>query len=110
MKRKLSLFDEHTGELINAPVYLNSPQRRPTIYGKRWFQMPQDPLLALAKDRELWGLARAVLDYLCGRLDFENFIHVPQQEIADYLDVRRPHITAAISKLVKKAGLTQEPF
>lgn len=109
MKRKLSLIDEQTGELINTPVYLNSPHKRPTIYGSRWFQVSQDPLLLLAKDRELWGLTRAVLDYLCGRLDFENFIHVPQQEIADYLDAHRPDVTAAISKLVKKGILIKGP-
>ena len=65
--------------------------------------------LALAKDRELWGLTRAVLDYLCGRLDFENFIHVPQQEIADYLGAHRPDVTASITKLVKKGILIKGP-
>src|SRR5512144_2914865 len=109
MRRKLSLLDERTGELINMPVYLNSPHRRQTIYGDRWFQMSQDPLLALTKDRELWGLTTTVLLYLCGRLDFENFIHVPQQEIADYLGVQRQRITEAITKLTKKDILIKGP-
>ena len=109
MRRKLSLLDENTGELINVPIYLNSPQKRPTIYGDRWFQMAQDPLLALARDRELWGLTTTVLLYLCGRLDFENYVHVPQQEIADYLGTSRPEVTKAITKLIEKGVLIRGP-
>ena len=109
MRRKLSLLDEKTGELINIPIYLNSPHRRPSIYGDRWFQMAQDPLLALARDRELWGLTTTVLLYLCGRLDFENYVHVPQQEIADYLGTSRPEVTKAITKLIEKGVLIRGP-
>jgi hypothetical protein len=102
MRRKVRLLDEQTGELFNTPVYLNSPQKRSTLYGNRWFQMAQDPLLALTKDRELWGLPTIILLYLCGRLDFENYVHVPQQEIADYIGTSRPEVTKAITKLVEK--------
>jgi hypothetical protein len=109
MRRRLSLLDEKTGELINMPVYLNSPHKHPTIYGDRWFQMSQDPLLALSKDRELWGLPQAVLLYLCGRLDFDNYVHVPQQEIADHLIASRPKVTKAVSLLVKKGILIKGP-
>ena len=109
MRRKLSLLDEKTGELINIPIYLNSPHRRPSIYGDRWFQMAQDPLLALARDRELWGLTTTVLLYLCGRLDFENYVHVPQQEIADYLGTSRPEVTKPITNLIEKGVLIRGP-
>ncbi len=71
--------------------------------------MAQDPLLAMAKDHELWGLPQAVLLYLCGRLDFENYIHVPQQEIADHWAASRPKVTQAISLLVKKDILIKGP-
>src|SRR5512143_1124656 len=92
--KKLSLLDTETGGLIDTPVYLHSP-RRPSIYGDRWLQMSQDPLLSMAKDRELWGLPQAVLLYLCGRLDFENWVSVPQKEIVDYLGVYKADVSRA---------------
>jgi hypothetical protein len=106
--KKLSLLDTETGEIINAPVYLHSP-RHSSVYGNRWLQMSQDPLLLIAKDRELWGLTRAVLDYLCGRLDFENWVSVPQKEIVDYLGINKSDISKAISKLVAKGILIKGP-
>src|SRR5512143_2955556 len=102
MRRKLSLLDEQTGELINMPIYLNSPHRRSTIYGDRWFQMAQDPLLSMAQDRELRGLTTTVLLYLFGRLDFENYVLVSHQDIADCISTTRPEATRAVNKLIEK--------
>lgn len=108
MRRKLSLLDERTGELMSTPIYLYSP-RGPSIYGNQWMQMSQDPLLTLAKDRELWGVPRAVLDYLCGRLDFENWVSVPQKEIGEYLGIDKAVVSRAISLLVRKKILIKGP-
>lgn len=93
---------------MSAPVYLYSP-RCSSIYGNRWLQMSQDAWLALAKDRELWGLPQAVLHYLCGRLDFENWVSIPQKEIVDYLDVDKSNVSKAISLLVQKKILIKGP-
>lgn len=110
MKRKLQLLDSSTGETFDAPVYLNSsPQRRPTIYGNRWFQMAQDPLLTLAQDRELWGVTTAVLLYLCGRLDFDNWVSISQKDIAAHLKVKQPRISEAISKLADRGIIIRGP-
>lgn len=110
MPRQLSLLDRITGEAFDVPVYLNqAPQRRPTIYGERWFQMSQDPLLTLAQDRELWGVTRAVLDYLCGRLDFENWVYIVQKDIADHLGVKPPRISTALSKLLERRIIVRGP-
>ena len=107
--KKLRLVDEQTGELIQIPVYLNSPQKQQSIYGDGWIQMAQGPTIELAKDRELWGVTQAVLLYLIGKLDFENFVHVGHQEIADALKVHRQDVTKAITKLVDKQILIRGP-
>lgn len=106
--KKLRFLDTETGEIIDAPIYLRSP-RQCSIYGDRWLQMSQDPLLSLSKDKELWGLPQAVLLYLCGRLDFENWVTVSQKEIIDHLDAHKANVSRAITKLVKKGILIKGP-
>ena len=49
------------------------------------------------------------MDYLCGKLDFENFIHVSQKDIAAHLGVQRPRITEAINKLVERGIIAKGP-
>jgi hypothetical protein len=107
--KKLSLIDTSTGEILEGVPVIVGRSKRPTLYGNRWLQMAQDPLLALATDRELWGRPRAVLDYLLGILDFENFVEVHHQAIADTLSLHRPDVTKAISLLVKKGILIKGP-
>lgn len=103
MKRKLDLLDRSTGETFDAPIYLHhAPRKQPTIYGQRWFQMAQDPLLTLTKDRELWGLPTMVLLYLCSKLDFDNFVYVAQKDIAEHLGATESRVSGAIKKLVQK--------
>ena len=109
MKQKLSLLNERTGELMNLPVYLNSPQKRPTIYGDRWFQMAQDPLIEMAGDIELRGIPMAVLLYMCGRLDFDNYVKISQQEIADSIKASRPNVNKAVKLLLRKQVLIRGP-
>src|SRR5512135_939344 len=107
--KKLRLVDTSTGEILEGVPVIVGRSKRPTLYGNRWLQMAQDPLLALATDRELWGRPRAVLDYLLCILDFENFVEVHHQTIADTLGLLRPNVTTAISLLVKKGILIKGP-
>ena len=72
-------------------------------------QLSQDPLPALSQDRELWGLPHAVLLYLCGRLDFDNFVHVSQADIAAHLRVNKSRISEAVKKLSQKGVLIRGP-
>jgi predicted transcriptional regulator len=50
-----------------------------------------------------------VLIYLFGRLDFENWIHVSQTEIAEILNMKRQQISRAIKLLEKKGILLRSP-
>lgn len=101
MKNKLVVLNPLTGEQLDLKIS-TSGQHRPTIYGDRWLQMSQDASIQLAKDRDLWGRNRAILDYLLGVLNFENFIQVPHKIIAEELNLARPSVTKGINLLVKK--------
>ena len=71
--------------------------------------MSQDPLIEIAKDKDLAGRPTRVLIYLLGRLDFENFIQVSQSEIAQELDLHRSDVSNCISLLHNKGILIKGP-
>jgi predicted transcriptional regulator len=71
--------------------------------------MSQDALLALAKDKELTLAPKNVLLYLLSQLDFENFIQVPQVEIANALDMDKAKVSKAIKLLLEKGVLIRGP-
>lgn len=57
---------------------------------------------ALALDTELDGVDLRVFLYLFSRLDFENYIRVPQLEIAEALGRHKEHVSRSIRKLKTK--------
>jgi DNA-binding MarR family transcriptional regulator len=65
----------------------------------------QDALFTLAKDKEITGECYRVLMVLLGQLDFENYIYVPQREIAEMLEMRPQHVNRAIKRLMQKGVL-----
>lgn len=69
---------------------------------KRFYMTDNLFSTTLAKDKEIWGQTRAVLDYLTGALNFDNYIFISQQEIAQELDINRSNVSLAIKKLIKK--------
>lgn len=69
----------------------------------------QDALRLLAADRELTATQLRVLLYSMSRLDFENYIHLSQAEIARELGIKRPNVTTAVQGLVRKRILSKGP-
>jgi predicted transcriptional regulator len=68
----------------------------------------QEAYLALANSG--LGLdARRVLDILLARLDFENWIHLPQSEIAAMLNMQRSHVSRAMRDLEKVGVILRGP-
>jgi hypothetical protein len=106
--RRVGGVDLDTGEMLaGVPVWVGPKIRSP--YGRRFYMSSQDALEALAKDPEMTGQAYRVFLYLCSRLDFENFIQVPQTEIADELQIGRNKVSEAVSLLVAKGILLRGP-
>ena len=52
----------------------------------------QDTFAELAKDPELTLEPKNVLLFLFSQLDFENFIHISQQDVASNLECKKPSV------------------
>ncbi|MCY0900493.1 MAG: hypothetical protein OWU33_16505 [Firmicutes bacterium] len=99
-------IDMETGELIEGvPIYI-----APKIKLKEgWFMGFQDAFVVLAKDREITMESRRVLDYLMGNLGFENYIALPQRQIAEDLSMQKSHVSEAIKLLLTKGIIIEGP-
>lgn len=104
---RVQQIDAHTGELLEGGSLVYIPQRARIKEG--WVMTFQDGLVKLAQDRSLTQQQWRVLAFLMGKLDFENFIHLPQTAIAEALEMHKTHVSTAISELVKKHILVRGP-
>jgi hypothetical protein len=64
---------------------------------------------SLAMETELDGVDLRVFLYLTSCLDFENFLQVPQMELAEQLGRRRQHIARSMAKLKAKGVVIAGP-
>lgn len=99
-------IDPSTGEMIQGVlVYVGAKVK----WKEGWFMAIQDAFIALAKDKDIRGRTRAVLDYLMGKLAFENYIAVTQQEISEELGIEKTHISSSIKILCEKGIISKGP-
>ena len=106
---KLTRFrtiDMDTGEIIEGvPVYIASKVK----LREGWFMGFQDAFIELAKDPDLQGENYRVLLYLLGNLGFENYIAIPQKQIAEALEMPKQNVSRALKVLVEKEILLEGP-
>ena len=104
-----SLIDRKTGEVFEPEqfTFVVFP-RRAKLKGKRWFMMFQDAFEMLAKDRDLRGEPRAILDFLMSKLGFENQIALSQIEVAEALGINKVNVSQWIKKLLDKEVLLRD--
>jgi len=105
MKDNLNLkniiaIDKNTGEKIEGVIVICGLKVNP--YSKGWIMGSQEALKLLATDTELTGESYKVLLYLLAILDFENWIQIPQKQIAEDLKMQKQRISRAIKKLERK--------
>jgi len=99
-------IDMETGELIEGvPVYIATKVK----LREGWFMGFQEAFVVLAKDREITMESRRVLDYLMGNLGFENYIALPQRQIAEDLSMQKSHVSEAIKLLLTKGIIIEGP-
>lgn len=107
MQRYLKQIDCNTGEVMDGGTLVYMPQRIRLREG--WFMTFQESLVELAKDREITGRSWRVLAILMAKLDFENYIHISQAQIADELELQPSNVSQAIAKLIKKGVILRGP-
>lgn len=105
--RTLGLHDSKTGEVIEGGlrVYIGSKLK----WRENWFMGIQEAFIALAKDKQIRGRTRSVLDYLFGKLGFENYICITQQEISDELGIAKTNVSSSIKTLTNKGIILKGP-
>jgi CRP-like cAMP-binding protein len=62
----------------------------------------------LAQDLEVDGVDFRVFLYLSSHVDFVEFVHIPQIELATMLGRRKEHISRSIHKLVAGGFIAEE--
>jgi predicted transcriptional regulator len=97
------LIDAATGELTPAVILV-----RKSWKGERFFVGFQEAFAYIAKEK-IGSEAKDVFLFLLSRLDFENYIFVPQVEVAKELDMQRANVSRAISVLVERGILLEGP-
>jgi hypothetical protein len=102
--RPLELIDAATGELMPAITLV-----RRSWKGEGYFMGFQEMFIGLAADKDLTLEPKNVFLYLLGKLDFENYIFVPQTQIAKELGMQRSHVSEAINLLASKGILLEGP-
>jgi DNA-binding transcriptional ArsR family regulator len=105
--KTLGVYDSKTGEVIEGGlrVYIGSKVK----WRENWFMGIQEAFIALAKDKEVRGRTRSVLDYLFGKLGFENYICITQKEISEELGLARSDVSASIKTLLEKGIILSGP-
>jgi DNA-binding transcriptional regulator GbsR (MarR family) len=98
--------DKYTGEEFGFPVIVG---RKRNPYGKGWVMNSQEALEIVAKDKEIKGETYRVLFFICARLDFENWVQISNTEIANELDLKRPHVSRAMKVLEDKQIILRGP-
>ena len=95
-----------TGEIIEGvPVYVKAKVK----WHEDWLMVMQEALGALAQDRSFtWEMWR-VWSYMISKLGFENWIIVPQKEIAESLDMQKTHVSRAVKSLLDKGMILKGP-
>ena len=99
MNKNIGQIDQDTGEVMQGcMVWI---PHRPKLT-ERWFMAFQDTFAELAKDPELTLEPKNVLLFLFSQLDFENFIHISQQDVASNLGMQKSQVSRAMKLLTKK--------
>jgi len=101
MKRtKVVNYDINTGKVLQGVIVFFGVKNNP--YGNGWLMISQESLREIARDKDIKGETFRVFLYIIGILDFENWIHIPQKEIAEYLGMHKTVVSRSIKKLIDK--------
>ena len=101
-KRYIMITDEQSGQIKGC-----FPLKSKNL-GKGWIAVYQDPAGWLAQQR-LSGEQYSVLFALFNRLDFDNYLRISRQEIADFLSMQPTHVSRAMKKLKELNIIVEGP-
>lgn len=104
--KNLVTMDTKTGEIFHGiPVYVQAKVK----WREGFFMGIQEAFIALAQDKDIIGRPRRVLDYMFGKLGFENYICIQQKEICEALDLHKSDVSDSIKLLLSKGIILPGP-
>lgn len=106
IKKDLVQVNQETGEIEPGMMVLipvRNKLRDPFMLAAR------EGFMRLAKDTDLTIQDRRILDVYFASVDYENWIYMSQQEIADYLGMKKSNVSRSIKKLKEKQILIEGP-
>jgi len=106
-KLEIKAYDKETGEFVEGVPVWCGVKKNP--YNTGWVMNSQKALEAIAIDKEITGRIHRVLWLLIANLDFENWIQIPQKEICEKLNMKKPDVSSAIKILEKKEIILRGP-
>ncbi len=106
-KLEIRAYDKETGKFVEGVPVWCGVKKNP--YNTGWVMNSQRALEAIAIDKEITGRIHRVLWLLIANLDFENWIQIPQKEICEKLDMKKPDVSSAIKILEKKEIILRGP-
>lgn len=108
-KRPVDFIHPDTGEVQQGHIVWTETNPN-NLTKRKFFMMFQDAMIMLAKDKELTLQAKNVLMYLFGSLDFDNWIHITQKEVAEKLNMDKSDVSRAFSMLKRKQIIVLAPY
>jgi biotin operon repressor len=112
MKKDINGFIDLNGEVHEGegiPVWIGRKTHFTKLYGRDWMVVAQNAFALMVMDTDLTLEPKNILMYLFSRLDFENYIQVPQVEIAEKLNIQKQNVNRSIKLLEKKGILIRGP-
>jgi hypothetical protein len=103
--KRFTQVDSSTGEAVDGFVAVIKPKVKSSF--ERHFTMNQAALLSIAQT--LNHDQTRVLLALFAYLDYENFIQVPQIEIAEQLNMHKQHVNRAVKALIANEIILDGP-
>ena len=101
-KRYIMITDEESGQIKGCfPL-------KPKNLGKGWIALYQNPSIWLAQ-QNLTGEQLKVMLVLFGKLDFDNYLRISRQEIADLLNMQPVNVSRAMKKLKELQIIVEGP-
>lgn len=101
--------DRETGIEYDKHEYTNFMEKKRKKLREKFVMLFQDTYIALAKDREIRGETRSILDLMLGMMGFENKIPIHQAKIGEILQIAPCKVSLAIKKLLNK-GIIEKDF
>ena len=105
-------YDKNTGEVYSDHIAMLVPRKRTAftgLYGNDFMIVAQQALFNIASDKEIKGATAKVFMYLFSQLEFDNYIQVPQVQIARDLGMHKQDVYKAIKVLEKKKIILEGP-